>query len=294
MKPGRAYAQAIRRVAAAFAMAALASMANAASAGEVPRRVVSMNLCTDQLAMLLAEDGQLHSVSHLATDPEASVLAVEARGYRVNHGLAEEVFLMRPDLVLAGAYTTRATVALLRRLGFRAEEFEPEASFDDVRANIRRMGALLGHQERAEAMVAALDRDLAEASAQPSRAASAALYSSNSYVSGSGTLADAALGASGLDNVADMLGIKGAGRVPLEALIMADPDLVVTSESDFARPALAQENFRHPAFRALSAHKMAVSVPDKLWICGAPFTVEAVRILRRAAAGQPIERGDAR
>ena len=37
---------------------------------EQPQRVVSMNLCTDQLAMLIARPGQLHSVSHLASDGE--------------------------------------------------------------------------------------------------------------------------------------------------------------------------------------------------------------------------------
>ncbi len=266
------------------AAAALASWPSLpASADETPRRVVSMNLCTDQLAMLLAGDGQLNSVSHLASNRQASVLADEAKRYRVNHGLAEEVFLMQPDLVLAGTYTTRVTVALLRRLGFRVEAFEPEASFDDVRANIRRMGALLGRSASAEAMVAALDRALAEEAARPGAPASVALYSPNSYLSGPGTLADAAVKAAGLENVADALGIAGAGRVPLEALVMADPDLLVTGGSDYGRPALAQENFRHPAFQALEAQKTAVTVPDKYWICGASFTAEAVRILRRAA-----------
>ncbi len=37
-----------------------------------PERVVSVNLCTDQLAMLLAAPGQLISVSHLASDPLSS------------------------------------------------------------------------------------------------------------------------------------------------------------------------------------------------------------------------------
>jgi iron complex transport system substrate-binding protein len=47
----------------------------AASAfAEPPRRVVSMNLCTDQLAMLVAAPGQLLSVSRIARDPRVSAL----------------------------------------------------------------------------------------------------------------------------------------------------------------------------------------------------------------------------
>ncbi|MEO0811096.1 MAG: hypothetical protein AAFW82_10790, partial [Pseudomonadota bacterium] len=59
----------------AFGIAALVS-ANASDAA--PRRVVSMNLCTDQLAMLLAAPGQLYSVSYLAGRTDASVLADRA------------------------------------------------------------------------------------------------------------------------------------------------------------------------------------------------------------------------
>ena len=41
-------------------------------AAQPPQRVVSMNLCTDQLAMMLAGPGQLISVSHLGHDPAVS------------------------------------------------------------------------------------------------------------------------------------------------------------------------------------------------------------------------------
>ena len=51
---------------------------------EAPGRVVSINLCTDQLAMMLAAPGQLVSVTYLAQDPRASVMTAEARAYPVN------------------------------------------------------------------------------------------------------------------------------------------------------------------------------------------------------------------
>lgn len=74
-------------------LAALCALAPAQSAyaAEQPKKVVSMNLCTDQLALLLADKGQLYSVSHLATDLEGSVLAKEAKAYVTNHGLADSI-----------------------------------------------------------------------------------------------------------------------------------------------------------------------------------------------------------
>ncbi|HEV2502708.1 MAG TPA: ABC transporter substrate-binding protein [Mesorhizobium sp.] len=249
----------------------------------MPKRVVSMNVCTDQMAILVAGDGQLHSVSYLANDPATSALVDVARKLLVNHGQAEEVFLMQPDLVLAGSYTTRATVGLLRKLGIPVEEFQPETSFDDVRTNLKRMGDILGRRERAEALVAELDRKLAEAKQRSHPNITVATYYANSYTSGAGTLIDAVVVASGLTNLAAKLGLSGTQQLPLELLVMAKPDLLVDSEARYATPALAQQTFVHPAYRALSEQSGRVSVPAKYTICGAPFTATAVEMLTEAA-----------
>lgn len=255
-----------------------------ASAQSVPRRVVSLNVCTDQLAILIAGEGQLHSVSDMAFLPEASVLAAEASRFVKNHGLAEEIFLMRPDLVLAGTYTTRQAVEMLRRLGFRVELFPPESSFDDVRANIVRIGDLLGRRARAADLVAALDRGLAEAAENPS-GKTVATYSANSFTSGAGSLSNAVIEAAGLDNLGKKLGITGGGYLPLELLVLSDPDFVAVDGREYAGAALAVENFVHPAFRRAAAGRL-VEVPANTWICGGPFNLEAVRILRAAADGE--------
>ena len=263
--------------------AALAAPVFSAHAGEAPRRVVSINVCTDQLAMLLAAEGQLYSVSNLADDLDSSAMVDEARRYRINHGLAEEVFLMKPDLVLAGTYTTRATVDLLRRLGFRVEQFEPTNSLEDVRGDITRIGALLGREKEAADMLRRFDAEVTALTARPATGKTALSYSSNSYTTGAGTLTDSVIEAAGLRNMATEKGIVGGARVPLEMLVAGRPDLIVTGVTSYDRPALAQENFVHPAFRALAETSTVVTVPDGYWVCGTPFTVEAVRILRDAA-----------
>jgi len=264
--------------------AALAFPAAPSRAAQAPHRVVSMNVCTDQLAMLLAGEGQLYSVSYLASDPSSSVLAGEAGRYVVNHGLAEEVFLMSPDLVIAGTYTTRTTVALLRRLGFRVEEFAPASSFADIREHITRMGELLGRQQKAAELIARMDAELAALRAEPASGKTVALYYANSYTSGAGTLVDETAKVAGLVNIADTLGMQGTSQLPLEMLVLENPDLIVTSQGEYAKPALAEQGYVHPAFRALIAGGKAIDVPAKYTVCGAPFTLEAARIMHDAAA----------
>jgi len=273
-----------RLAAEALALAALLPLPPAAAEEGAPRRVVSLNVCTDQLAMLIAGEGQLHSVSYMAQLPEASMLHEEAARYPVNHGLAEEVFLMQPDLVLTGTFTTRATTALLRRLGFRIEEFPPETSFDDVRENMLRLGRLLGRDARAAELVAALDRGLAGGAAGATGKL-VATYSANSYTSGGGSLAGAVIEAAGLKNLGARLGIAGAGYLSLESLVLANPDLVAVDGREYDAPALAVENFVHPAFRRVAGDTKLVNVPARSWLCGGPFNLEAVRILRAAAEG---------
>lgn len=265
----------------------LALMLAAGGAAPAPRRVVSINVCTDQLAMLIAGEGQLHSVSMLARDPNSSAMTGEAESYAVNHALAEEIFLMRPDLVLAGTFSSRATVSLLRRLGLRVEEFAPANALGDIRGDIVRIGALLGRQERAGQLAEAFDVRLAALAARPPTGRSIALYESNSYTTGKGTLADEIIRAAGLVNVAAGMDIQGSGRISLETLIVARPDLLATSRTDYGAPALAQENFVHPAFAALAGRSRPVAVSSAETICGTPFTLEAAFALQRAAAQPP-------
>lgn len=253
------------------------------AAAAMPGNVVSLNVCTDQMAMLIAADGQLLSVSDLATDPTVSALAKQAERYRMNHGLAEEVYLMQPGLVLAGTYSTAATVSLLRRLGIAVEEFSLASSFDEVRADFRRMGKLLGREQRAEDLIAELDDGLVRLSRNPVPRETVALYYANGYTAGTGTLVNAAVEAAGLDNLGARLGLSGTARLPLEELVLANPDLVTKGERQYETPALAEQNFAHPAFQALAGASHAVSLPSVYTVCGGPFTLEAIRILQQAA-----------
>lgn len=268
------------RRAAACLLAALAAAPAPARAEPPPARVVSINLCTDQLALLIADPGQIASLSHVATDPVSSAMAAEAAAYPANRGSAEQVHLLAPDLILAGAFDPPATVAMLRRLGHRVETFPLETDFDDIRAHVTRMGALLGHPERAARLVAAMDATLA-VPPPPGPRPRAALFYANAYSSGAGTLAHAILEAAGFANVAAERGVTGLARLPLETLVMAAPDLVVTGQ-DYATPARAQEVLRHPAARALGGGRAIVA--DNLWVCGTPLAARAVETLRAARA----------
>lgn len=242
---------------------------------DAPQRVLSMNLCTDQLAMLLAGPGQLISVSHLAGDPLSSAMADRAADYPTNHGLAEEIYLMQPDLVLAGAYTGAATVAMLRRLGVPVVVFQADTNLDDLRANIRRMGDVLGRQTQAQAMIAQFDADLAALRGPGNGLRPRAVtYAANGYSSGAATLSGAIIDAGGFDNIGQELGLGMGGNVPLEVLMLANPDLVVTGHP-YAGASRAEDVLDHPGLRAILDRSPRV-ISDGDWVCGTPYVLRAI------------------
>lgn len=256
-------------------LAAAVGIAAALPAQAAPQRVVSMNLCTDQMAMMLAGPGQLISVSNLAQDPRQSPMAVQAAAYTPNHGRAEEIYLMRPDLVIAGTYTSAATVAMLRGLGIRVETLPPAEDFAAIRAEIIRLGELLGRQDAARDLLARFDADLA-ALGRPATQDRAALYYANGFTSGRDTLAGTILEAAGYRNVASDFGITSTTTLPMELLVMAGPDRLITGATWPGR-SRSEAILDHPAlFRIARAER---HVTDVTWTCGTPFVIDAIRSL---------------
>ncbi|WP_082143874.1 ABC transporter substrate-binding protein [Nitratireductor soli] len=249
-----------------------------------PMRVMSLNVCTDQLAMALAAPGQLVSVSFLAREPSLSMLHEEAKEYLANRGLAEEVFLQKPDLVVTGTYSLHNTSALLKRLGFAVEEFSFVQTLDTIPGEIRRMGSLLGRQDRAEEIATRFAAELADIKRrQCDRRPSAIAYDQNGVALGRGTLADSVLEAAGFRNLAADLGVVGMTPFPLEQIVVQRPDVIITGKPAGA-PTLGAQVPRHPAIAALPGTRIGAFVPEGSWSCGAPSVIEAVRALARLRA----------
>ena len=263
-----------------LAVLAVCAMAGTGAQADIarPARVVSMNLCTDQLAMLLASPGQLISVSDLARDPRSSAMAAAAEAYPVNHARAEEIYLLEPDLVLAGSYSDAATLTMLERLGIRVERFPPAFGLEAVEQGLRRMGDILGQPEAGAEMAEAFARRRA-ALATRDEGPLAATYAANGYTNGGGSLSGEIVKAAGFRNLGESLGLQGGGVLPLELLLLADPALVISGDT-YPGASRSEEILRHPALLEMTAQKMRVE--DRDWLCGLPSVLAVVERLGKA------------
>lgn len=242
-----------------------------------PQRVLSMNLCTDQLAMKLAAPGQLISVSYISQDPETSAMAEEAAKYPANHGLAEDIFLMQPDLVLAADFTKPDTIRMLQRLGIPVEIFPAATTIDGIRANIHKMGQVLGRETAAAQEINELNRGLASLKAG-STGLRAANYAANSYSAGQNSLTGEIIALAGFKNISTELGMEHGGTLPLERLMLSNPDVIIRERMN-RDPARSEEVLNHPALTRLFETGTAEVETDQNWICGTPHILAAVRQL---------------
>src|SRR5262245_2879776 len=126
-----------------LAAMAAASLCREARADAAPRRVVSFNICADQLAVALADPAQIVGLSPYATQPALSAVAEEARAFPQIQWHAESTISLNPDLVLVGPRDRSVTQRLLTALGFRVVEIEFVSTIAQAREPIRKVAALL-------------------------------------------------------------------------------------------------------------------------------------------------------
>lgn len=256
-----------------------------------PQRIVSLDLCTDQLLVELVPRARIAAVTHLAADPTVSAIPEKARGIAITRGAAEDVLRYDPDLVLAGPYGVSTTVDLLRRLKRNVVIVPLADDLDQIRASVRAVAAAVGEDARGEALIAAYDRRRAQLSRAKgaARPPTALVYQVSGAVSGPGSLADAMLAAAGLRNMSQTYRLTRQGQVPLELLLARPPDLLILSNApDDFRVAIA-DNLRHPVIGILRRRGLSLDLPWRMWLCGTPHVLDAVEQL--AAARAALEAG---
>ncbi len=258
------------------AIVALALHPVTASADNLPR-VASINLCTDQLLMALADPQQILGLSPFSRDPLQSWDAVKAAQFPRLSGEAEDVLVLRPDIVVAGDYTKRTTRALLKDKGLRVEEFTYPRSLDEVKVQMRRMGELVGHPERAADDIAKLDTAIADArKAAAQKPARVLVLSRRGFVTGGDSLANSLLQAVGLKNAAGEFGFASGGFASIETIISLKPDLLLVSDNSTIAEDEGQAFLLHPALEKFYPASKRIALPERLTVCGGPMLSEAL------------------
>ena len=243
-----------------------------------PQRIVSLNLCTDQLLLQLVDKSRIAAVTYLARDPQASALHKQAEGLHTVRGNAEEVLALKPDLVLVGLYTTRHTTALLRRFGIPVLVVPGANTLAEMEQELRQVASAVGEERKGAELWSTFEARRLKAMEGINPTIITTRYSAGGFSSGAGTLADTIINAAGQINAATRVGIQGSQRLPLEKLLEQAPHILIGS--DYQRQSPTQDNrlLGHPAIKSLNTRHIVLE--GRNTVCAGIWNLDAADQLR--------------
>ena len=250
-----------------------------------PLRVMSTNQCTDQLVLALLPPERIVSVTWLSRDPSGSLMADAAAKVGINHGLAEEVVKQAPDLIVTDRFSKPATRAMLKRLGYPMVEVDDASSFDAIRANVRQVARAVGEVARGEAMLADMDRDLADLARDPGPPLRVVAWDGGGFSAGEGSLYNEVLKAAGAVNIANAPPVSRYNRPDTEVLLVAAPTLLVKGAGVRPEYGMRENIERHPLVRRYWDGTRTVAIAPAYYTCGTPEISKAAIRLRAELRG---------
>jgi iron complex transport system substrate-binding protein len=248
--------------------AALMLLIAGQAAAATPQRIMSLKVCTDELLLDLVPASRIASITFLSREKPSLRLWPQASALAVNHGTAEEILAVHPDLILTDSFLAPGLRLLLAKSGAKVVEVAPAENFDQIRAVTRQVAKAVGEVARGQLLIAQMDEELATLKAhQPKRVLSVAGWGGGGYVPGSGGLFDAILKAAGARNVER----SSFGYYDVESLIAAHPDVLVYSDIYSGTASLRDDQDLHPALlKGYSGRRISYAA---LYGCGVPQSV---------------------
>ncbi|MGK2910730.1 MAG: ABC transporter substrate-binding protein [Sphingobium sp.] len=236
-----------------------------------PKRIVSLNLCADQLLLALADRAQIAALTPLSRDRAMSAEAERAQSWPIAKGSAENLLMLKPDLVISSPYYQIPPQTNGR---FRQVSLADATSYPQIVAQVREVAAAIGHPQRGEVLIAEMTAAMA-ALPKPTRHPIAAYYQRRGYMTGTGTLVDDLMQRVGLRNLAGVLGKPVLSRLTLEEMVVAKPDYLIVETATDTVPDKGTEMLHHPALKAMARLRL----PEAWTVCGSPAYVLAAQSL---------------
>jgi iron complex transport system substrate-binding protein len=241
-------------------------------------RVVSLDQCADQYVLALSPREAIAGLSFRAEAGD-SYLAAEARGLPKRRATLESLLAAGPEVVVREWGGDSQLVRRLQARGVRVTTLKDATDFDGVRANIRAAAETLGQQAKGEALIQAMDVELAAAGKRPT-GKTAAYLTPGGATAGPGTLVDAMMRSAGLSNAETGPGYR---TLSLERLALRPPEAVVLGFFDaYSLSRTWWSPARSEPMQAVRGRAIA-SLPGAVLSCPAWFAADGALSLAKAA-----------
>ncbi|HJW40763.1 MAG TPA: ABC transporter substrate-binding protein [Rhizomicrobium sp.] len=211
--------------------------------------------------------------------PVVSTIADQVGGIAQIRPSAETVLSLRPDLVVMFEGTLPRLRAALDELHVPVLEVPYDDSLAAIRKTTLSLGVAFGARARAQALLAHMDAQLAEARrVAAGQSVRTLIYEPNGYAT-TGPIAEELMAVAGLRDAAPAYALTRSGRIPVEEVIAAAPLLLIFSGQQAVEDARANLVLHHPALAALDGRTTMIWNPLLPLLCAGPWSVDVAPVL---------------
>lgn len=248
-------------------------------------RIVSINTVADALLLELVERERIAAITDYMAETHVDAWRFAGIPFVADSQQLERIVAFEPDLVLTNPYAPEPFVARLRESGLAVFDLGEMSGIGATRQQALVLGALLGERERAERLVARIDRELAALEAAVDEAVPGmylAVFGDSVLGGSTGTNYEDVLRYGGVRDLAGDAGYRAWPDYEPEQLLELDPPLIVTSRG------MADAIRDHALLSRLSAcgpNGRIVEIDETLLGDPGLGVIEAARRVQRAVHG---------
>lgn len=249
-----------------------------AADNRAPLRIVSFDVCADQLVLELVPRANIAALSPDA-DGAFSYYKARAAGIPQTGKDAERILGLQPTHIMR-SYGGLISDAFYRRLGIQTVSLGWSTDLYAIGDELIRIGRALGESEAATTKAKAYRASLARLQ-RPHSGKQALYITPGGVTAGQDTLIDALFRHVGLTNFESRIGWH---TLPLERLVVEQPDIIVTGFLDTHVDTMSQWSaMRHPVADRLTKNTGEVKLihlSGAVLACQTPALIDALEKLR--------------
>ena len=252
-----------------------------------PQRIVSQTLGTDEILLALCDPQRIAALSVLVDNANYSNVTAPAQLVKGRTNAdAEQMLYLHPDVIFVASYSKAELVELLKAAHAPVFRFAHFDHIEDIKANIRTVGYAIGEDDKAEALVQHMERDLVRLQASipkdvpPVRVM---LYGQSGHTGGAHTTFDDMVHAVGAINITAEKGVTGFRKISSEQLIQWNPEVIIASADRDTVEETRHHLLQDPAVAVTRAgqNQRVIVIPNHLFLTVTHHITQGIEQLAR-------------
>ena len=245
--------------------------------------VMSLDYCSDQYVLSLADRTQILALSSAAEDLY-SYHRARAKGLPKSGSTIAEVVMANPDIAVQTYSSAARMDEIAAKAGVTLLNTSYGRDLDTMYSNLSLIAEAIGRKDQADQLIADYMSRLKDIKGASRSELSVAYVTPGGFTGGVGTFINDIIELSGFQSYASLNNYNGWLPLPLEDMIMNPPDVIITSFFD--------SNMRNQSRWSLSRHDHLLSMMEKiptihlpgaLMACDGLFLIEAAEQIRSEA-----------